>query len=397
MADALPPDSTLHFGNCVKAATTILFACVLGLLALGMVTLFSVSALKPEAKYVMMQPVWGGLGLVMCLLAAMVDYRRLKQHPMMAWMLYGLALALLVLVWRFGVTRNGATRWLGYSGFNVQPSEFAKIALIILLAWWGDRFQKRFAKPLPNLVWGLVLPAFLIAPVLALIFKEPDWGTTILLAAVCGILLYLAGTRWYYLFLPAAVGAYAMFVMISNDPVRGDRWDAYKHPAKHREGAGYQTYQAMVALGSGGVTGLGLGNGRQKLGFVPEHHTDFIFSVIGEELGLIATSLVLAAYVAIVCCGIHIAWHASDVFGMLLSAGITCLIGVQAAINMGVVTGSLPNKGLALPFISYGGSNLVLMLCSVGLLWSVARHAADEPVLFPDNPFGAADILASHS
>ena len=144
---------------------------------------------------------------------------------------------------------------------------------------------------------------------------------------------------------------------------------------------GHQAYQAMVALGSGGISGVGLGDGRQKLGFVPEHHTDFIFSVIGEELGLIATLTVLAAYMAIAICGVYIAAHASDVFGMLIATGITFMISFQAVINIGVVTSALPNKGLSLPFISYGGSNLVMLLAGVGLLLNVARHAAESSAI----------------
>ena len=144
---------------------------------------------------------------------------------------------------------------------------------------------------------------------------------------------------------------------------------------QHKDGVGYQAYQAMIALGSGGWTGLGLGNGRQKLGFVPEDHTDFIFSIIGEELGLIATLFIVLAFVVIVICGIYIALNARDTFGFLLASGVTLLIGLQAAINIGVVTSALPNKGLPLPFISYGGSNLLAMLTCVGILFSVARHA----------------------
>jgi cell division protein FtsW len=144
---------------------------------------------------------------------------------------------------------------------------------------------------------------------------------------------------------------------------------------QHKEGVGYQAYQAMIALGSGGWTGLGLGNGRQKLGFVPEDHTDFILSIIGEELGLISTLFILLAFVIIVICGIYIALNARDLFGLLLGTGVTLLIGLQAAINIGVVTSALPNKGLPLPFISYGGSNLMAMLTCVGILFSIARHA----------------------
>jgi cell division protein FtsW len=152
-----------------------------------------------------------------------------------------------------------------------------------------------------------------------------------------------------------------------------------------KSGVGYQAYEAMLALGAGGWTGRGLGNSRQKLGFVPEHHTDFIFSIIGEELGLIATILVVLAFVAMVLSGIYIAMRSPDTFGMLLGSGIAFLVGLQAVINIGVVTSALPNKGLPLPFISYGGSNLVLMLTSVGVLLSIARHAREpDPVEVPD-------------
>jgi cell division protein FtsW len=164
-----------------------------------------------------------------------------------------------------------------------------------------------------------------------------------------------------------------------NDPLRMRRITAFLHPEQHREDTGFQAYQAMLALGSGGTTGLGLGNGRQKLGFVPEHHTDFIFSVIGEELGVVASLLVVLAFAAIVICGLYIAWHSRDRFGMILGTGITFLIGLQAFINIGVVTSALPNKGLPLPFISYGGSSLVMMLGSVGVLLSIASRAGESP------------------
>jgi cell division protein FtsW len=160
-----------------------------------------------------------------------------------------------------------------------------------------------------------------------------------------------------------------------NNPVRMKRIMAFLHPEQYRDDVGFQSYQAMLALGSGGTTGLGLGNGRQKLGFVPEQHTDFIFSVIGEELGVVATIGVLLAFVAIFICGLYIAWNARDRFGMILGTGITFLIGLQAFINIGVVTSALPNKGLPLPFISYGPSSLVMMLSGVGILLSIASYS----------------------
>jgi cell division protein FtsW len=227
---------------------------------------------------------------------------------------------------------------------------------------------------------------------LALIFIEPDRGTTILLAMVSGSILLLAGVQWKFILPPIVLAAGGLVVSILHDPMRMKRIFSWLDLEQTKEGAGYQAYQAMIALGSGGWTGLGLGNGRQKLGFVPEHHTDFIFSIIGEELGLVATLLVALAFVVIAICGIYIALHARDRFGTLLAAGITLLIALQAAINIGVVTSALPNKGLPLPFISYGGSNLLAMLTCVGILLSVARQTAPVPiaasdVVSDDNPF----------
>jgi cell division protein FtsW len=178
----------------------------------------------------------------------------------------------------------------------------------------------------------------------------------------------------------------AVGLFLWHDPMRSGRIYSWLHLEETRLGKGHQAYQAMLALGSGGPTGLGLGNGRQKLGFVPEHHTDFIFSIIGEELGLIATLAVVVMFVLLVICGIFISSRACDTFGLLLGSGITFLIGLQAFINMAVVTGVLPNKGLSLPFISYGGSNLLVMLFGVGVLMSIARHAR-EPLSRPENPF----------
>jgi cell division protein FtsW len=172
---------------------------------------------------------------------------------------------------------------------------------------------------------------------------------------------------------------------------------AWVHPEESKEGVGYQSYQAMIALGNGGIDGLGLGNGRQKLGFVPEHHTDFIFSIIGEELGLIVTLLVVALFIVLLVCGCYIARRASDTFGALLAAGITFMIGLQAFINMGVVTSVLPNKGMPLPFISYGGSNLLLMLITVGMLLSISRFSVEPEAKIrarhASNPFsGEAEL-----
>jgi cell division protein FtsW len=188
-------------------------------------------------------------------------------------------------------------------------------------------------------------------------------------------MLLLSGVRWRFIVPPILAALVGLGFSLFHDSMRTKRIFGWLYLEEHKAGVGYQAYQAMLGLGAGGLTGLGLGNGRQKLGFLPEQHTDFIFSVIGEELGLVATLLVIVTFVAIVICGISIAFKAPDTFGLLLGSGLSFLIGLQAFINIGVVTSALPNKGLSLPFISYGGSNLLVMLTGIGILLSIARQA----------------------
>ena len=362
----------------MKLAVNTLVICVGVLLVLGMVMLYS-SSMADEvrnrqvgAHYLMMQLGWCTFGLFGCIVMVMLDYRLLKKYTLP---LLGFATLLLVLVLipHVGLKINGARRWLGFHSVRFQPSELAKLALIVFLAWYGERCQRQ----MPKLKDGILIPGAFIAVVLGLIFVEPDRGSTILLAAVSAVMLLVAGVRWKYFVPPVVAGIAGLTVSILYDPMRMRRIMAFLHPDEHKSGVGYQAYQAMLALGAGGWTGLGLGNGRQKLGFVPEHHTDFILSIIGEELGLIATLVVVLAFIIFVICGLYIAKHARDTFGLLLGAGITFLVGMQAFINIGVVTSVLPNKGLPLPFISYGGSNLLMMLLCVGVLLSIARHSRE--------------------
>ena len=368
----------------MKAATTLLVFCVGALLSLGFVMLYSAGMAKWGAHYLLMQLTWAGAGLVIASVAATLDYRWLKK---VSWALLIISIALLALVLIFGSKTNGARRWFKLGLLNFQPSELARLALIIALAHYGERYQ-RF---MTSLVWGLALPGLMMSAVLAPVFFEPDRGATVLLAAVGGMMLVLAGIRLWFLFPPIAVGAVGLGYCIWKDPVRWGRILSWLHPEEHKDDTGYQVWHSILGIGSGGPSGVGLGNGRQKA-LVPEHHTDFIFSVVGEELGLIATIATIVAFVVLVICGLYIAKRARDVFGFLLASGITFLIGLQAAINIGVVTGALPNKGLPLPFVSYGGSNLLLMLTCAGILLSVARQAREVPDNTQDNPF--PDIAA---
>lgn len=357
-----------HPAQNLRGSVTTLVFCVSALLALGLVMLYSAGMSGSGSQLVIRQLAWGTLGVMFCVVIASLDYSILRK---LALPVYVVSLVLLGAVLLLSEPINGAKRWLEYNGFRLQPSEFAKLGLILLLAWYCERYMRQ----MQTFRQAILQPALLVGAVLALIFVEPDRGTTILLAGVSTVMLIVAGVRWTHLLPPAAVGVGGLAFALMQDPMRLNRILAWLHPEEHRQGAGFQAYQSMIALGSGGVSGLGLGNGRQKLGFIPEHHTDFIFSVIGEELGLIATAGVVLAFCLIVLCGIRISLRSRDAFGMLVGSGVTFLIGFQAFINIGVVTSVLPNKGISLPFISYGGSNLVLMLSCVGVLLSIARQA----------------------
>lgn len=369
----------------MKVAVTTLTFCVAALLALGLVMVYSASLGLVNAQthaevgshLLKMQLAWCALGLVACAVTAILDYGILKKISLLIFVV-ALGLAVCVFVPHLGVKLNGAHRWIRLPGATFQPSELVKIALIIVLAWYCDRSQRK----MDTFKRGIIFPGVIIVAALGLIFVEPDRGTTILLAAVSGMMLLVAGVRLKHLFVPAFLGAAVLAVSILRDPMRMNRIAAWLHPQQHLNGAALQAQQGMIALGAGGVTGLGLGNGLQKLGYVPEIQSDFIFANIGEELGLIATLFVVVAFLLIAVCGIFIALRSRDNFGCLLASGVTLLISLQAAINIGVVTSVLPNKGLALPFISSGGSSLVAMLIGVGILLSVARRAPvrEKPV-----------------
>ena len=357
----------------MKLASTLLVFVVSALLALGLVMLYSATMFHRSGGFWSGQLLWCCIGVVVCLGAAMSDYQLLKKVSVPALVL-ALLLLVAVMIPGIGLERNGARRWLQLPGTTFQPSEFAKLAVIIALAHYCERKGRRMGT-FKN---GLLIPGMVLGLFLGLIFIEPDWGATALLAAVCGLMLILAGTKIRYMALPVIGVMCAGGYLLSQNTMRLNRITSWLDPEGTKQGVGYQAWQSLIALGSGGTTGLGLGNGRQKLGFVPEHQTDFIFSVIGEELGLIATMAVVVGFVLFLVCGGFIAMRARDFFGFLLASGLTFLIGLQAFINIGVVTSMLPNKGLPLPFISRGGTNLVVMLFCVGVLLSIARFANQE-------------------
>ena len=362
-----------------RKSAYILFIAVLGMLVIGIVMLFSTSAFARDSHgdvyfFIKRQGVWLAIGLTLCAAAAMLDYH-IWQRTWWLWFVLALFTLVLCFVPHLGMRINGSRRWVGLGPVTFQPSEIAKIAAVFFLAYWFSRHEKA-----SNSIWrGFVLPLAIIAPLLILILSEVDLGTTVLLGATGFVVMFIAGSSPILLGLVSVIGLSGILLVATQMSERMGRLSAFLDPQRFKEDAGLQQMQALIAWGSGGMEGLGLGNGRQKMLYLPYAHTDFIFPMIGEELGLRISLLVVFLFVVIIVCGMMIALHAKDRFGLLLAAGIVALLGLQAAVNIGVTTSLLPNKGLPLPFISYGGSNLVACLFGIGLLLNVYRQGVFEP------------------
>jgi cell division protein FtsW len=361
-----------------RKSAYILFLAVLGLLVIGIVMLFSTSAFARDSHgdvyfFIKRQAVWFGVGLVVCIVAALVDYHIWRRTW---WLWFALALVALALCYvpHIGMRLNGSRRWIGWGHFTFQPSELAKLATILFLAAWFARYE----KPSANVIFGFILPLAIIAVPAALVLCEVDLGTTALIGTTAFVIMFVAGANPLWLGGLAFAGLGALLIVATRISERMGRLSAFLHPENYKDDAGLQQMQALIAWGSGGMEGLGLGNGRQKMLYLPYAHTDFIFPIIGEELGLRASLLVVFLFVIIIVCGIMIALHAKDRFGLLLGCGIVSLVALQAAVNIGVTTSLLPNKGLPLPFISYGGSNLVACMFGVGLLLNIYRQGILE-------------------
>jgi len=358
--------------------STILVFISLCLMVFGIVMLASTSGIKAQALYgdpqyfVKRQIIWGILALLAGTIAARVDYHYWR---FLAVPVFGIAVVLLALVFvpGIGVKIGGSRRWLHIGSFGLQPSEFAKFALIIIMAWWMAR-EQRYAS---GFLRGALIPAGLMGVATGLIFLEPDFGTT-LLSAVVGLgIMFAGGTRLVYLliFATGGLGMFALAVM--HDSVRMKRILAFLDPDKYSQTYSFQLVSAINAFIAGGLGGVGLGQSMQKQYYLPEAHTDFIFAIIGEELGIFATVAVVVLFAGIFFCGLKISYRSPDVFGRLLAFGLTLMITLQAAINIGVVTGCLPTKGLPLPFISFGGSSLIMSLVGIGVLVNIAQHEQD--------------------
>jgi cell division protein FtsW len=357
-----------------RNSVLLLSLAAAGLIAIGMIALYSTGAFAQDSHgdghyFVKRQALWLGVGLVACVCAALVDYRFWRKTW---WVWYGLAAVLLVLCFirPIGMEINGSHRWINLGGLaTFQPSEVAKLAAIFFVAHWFTRHEAEAGS------WwhGFVAPLAVVGVLMGLIVMEVDIGSTALIGLTVVVMMFVAGTRLRFLIPLALLGLAAVALVVWLMPERTARVLAFLDLEKHREAEGLQQWMALIAFGSGGMDGLGLGNGRQKMLYLPYAHTDFIFPMIGEELGLRITLLVVFAYLLMFVCGACIAFHARDRFGLLLGFGITMVLTLQAAVNIGVTTALLPNKGLPLPLISYGGSNLLLCLGALGVLINIHR------------------------
>lgn len=351
-----------------------LFLIVMVLLAVGVVMIYSASAIYAYEKmgdslyYLKRHLFYIAVGLLLMLgvmSADLKDIRRLAK-PVMAAAVFTL---ILVLIPHIGRETAGARRWFRFGFFNFQPSEFAKIAMIVYIA---DLISRK-EKLMKSFIHGFVPPMMVLGFVAGLILLEPDLGTAVTIALVTVSMLYVSGVRQSHILGSVLASLPALYFLMFSVPYRRKRMMAFMNPWADKRGTGFQIIQSFVALGSGGLFGVGLGQSRQKLFYLPASHTDFIFSIIGEELGFVGTASIVALFAIFLWQGMRIVFKTAGTFERLVSFGVVIMISIEAMINIGVTAGALPTKGLPLPFISYGGSGLVFHLAAIGLLLNVAR------------------------
>ena len=356
-----------------------LFGVTLALCLIGAVMVFSASAVMSRDTYgspyifLIRQVIFLGLGIAGMFILMNVDYQRLKQPKAV---LTALAATILLLLLVFLFDRSHAThRWIRAGPVGVQPSEFAKLTAILYLAWF---LESRYRQPQFNVNdWRRVLvPA--MGPILlmaVLVLMEPDMGTAAMIVIVAMAMIFMMGFSVRWIVTAALVALPATYLAIVRVPYRYQRVKAFLVPGSEPQGHGFQLVQSLIAVGSGGLHGVGLMESRQKLFYLPEAHTDFIFAVLCEEFGFIGAFMLVALFAWYAWRGLRVAWRAPDLFGRLLALGITVLVAGQALINLSVVLGLLPTKGIPLPFVSYGGSSLLVMLLATGVLLNISQHA----------------------
>jgi cell division protein FtsW len=354
----------------------LLLCAVLALVALGLVMVYSASAILAQDKlgdslyFLKRQLMAAGMGVVAMAVAMKVGWRRLARlaYPLL---LVTLVLLVLVLIPGIGTTAGGARRWIRFPGFGLQPAEVAKFAWVVYLSYSLAKKREKVATFSVGFLPHLALCGVLVA----LCMRQPDFGSSVLLVFLLFVLLFAAGTKLSYLVGSVLLALPLAYVAIATSPYRMKRVLAFLDPWAHRHDVGYQVAESLMSIGSGGLTGLGLGDGRQKLFFLPEAHTDFIFAIIGEELGLIGVALLVTLYAIVIWRGVRVSLAAPETFGTYLGLGITSIVAFQAAVNMCVAMGLLPTKGLTLPFVSYGGTSLVVLMGAAGVLLSLSTGA----------------------
>ncbi len=353
----------------------VIFSVVIFLSAGGLLMIYSASAVISQRqfghpyRYLAQQALALGIGLAGMVVLMRMDYRRL-QRPWARWGLFGFTLCLLVMA-LVSAPVNGTHRWVRVAGFSLQPAEPAKLAILIFIADLIARRRGDLVKMRGPMIGCLIATGVVVA----LVAVQPDLGSALSIAMLAGAVLFAAGLRWRYLIVPTVVVVAAAAVSVAMTGYQRDRIWAFLNPEGDPSGAGYQVRQSRLAVASGGLTGRGLGEGAQKLFFLPYPHTDFVFSNIGEELGLVGTLTVVAAFVVLMARGLVVSARAPDLYLSLLACGVTVMLVGQALINMGVCLGMLPAKGLPLPFLSYGGSSLVTSLFASGMLLNASQHA----------------------
>jgi cell division protein FtsW len=369
----------------MKKTLTVLLLTVVILLGLGIVLVATASNVRAQSLYkspyafFYKQLIWLGVATVVGFVASRFDYHLWKKYPVLPILFYLAIVIALALVVCPGVRKlvNGSYRWLIMGPIRVQPSEFAKLAIVVCLSVWMDRVGWRVKQ----FVRGAFAPAILIAIIAGLLLAEPDFGATMVILVLAGGILFVTGVRWLHLILLgcAAIPPVGLLLMFNKN--RMDRLMAFFSETGDKTAA-YQVEQAKIAFKCGGPWGVGFNESIQKYSYLPEAHTDFIFAIGGEELGFVFTIFVVMAFITLLACGILISIRAPDRLGRLLAFGMTLLLIFQAAFNIGVVTDCLPTKGLALPFMSYGGTNLVTALFAIGTLINVGMHidVSDERI-----------------
>lgn len=361
-----------------------LFGVTVVLCLVGAVMIFSASAVTAENNYnhsyyfLVRQAVWLVLGLLGMFALMRTDYRRLREPAVVY---SSVCIVLLLLVGTLFLDKSHEThRWIRFGPVGVQPSELAKLAVILYLAWFLD--QKRRNKASMEFCKEDLLQTILPAagPVLlfvCLILAQPDMGTAVDIVLVAATILFAAGMSWKWIAGGFATSLPIAYLLITRVAYRNARWSSFIHPDSDPQGAGFQLMQSLIAVGSGGFTGVGLMESKQKLFYLPEAHTDFIYAVICEELGYIGAMLVIALFLVYGWRGLRAAFAAPDGFGRLLALGITALVLSQALINFAVVLGMVPTKGIPLPFVSYGGSSLLVMLLATGVLLNISQQVTE--------------------